>query len=149
MRDRRLGIGGMNHFMLPENGADALGEPARYGAYAMEMLVSQNLKLCAHRDALEVKVFGAGNVMPGLTQANVGERNAAFVIDYLRAQSLPLAARDLLGPYARKVYFFPRSGRVLVKTLKDLKNDTIMRREADYRSRLRNAPVEGSLDLFR
>jgi chemotaxis protein CheD len=141
----------MNHFMLPENGADAggpLGDSARYGAYAMEILVNQLLKLGARRDALEVKVFGAGNVMPGLTHANVGERNAAFVIAFLRAESLLLAARDLLGPYPRKVYYFPRSGRVLVKTLRELKNDTITRREADYRSRLRTQHVEGDFELF-
>jgi chemotaxis protein CheD len=152
IRDRRLGIGGMNHFMLPDNASDAqgpVGESARYGAYAMETLVNQMLKLGARRDALEVKVFGAGNVMPGLAQANVGERNAAFVIEFLRAESLALAARDLLGPYPRKVYYFPKSGRVLVKTLKELNNDTIMRREADYRSRLRTEHVEGPVELFR
>jgi chemotaxis protein CheD len=152
IRDRRLGIGGMNHFMLPDNASDAqgpLGESARYGAYAMETLVNEMLKLGARRDALEVKVFGAGNVMPGLAQANVGERNAAFVIEFVRAESLLLAARDLLGPYPRKVYYFPGSGRVLVKTLKELNNDTIMRREADYRSRLRAEHVEGPVELFR
>jgi len=152
IRDRRLGIGGMNHFMLPDNASDAqgpVGESARYGAYAMETLVNEMLKLGARRDALEVKVFGAGNVMPGLAQANVGERNAAFVIEFVRAESLLLAARDLLGPYPRKVYYFPGSGRVLVKTLKEVNNDTIMRREADYRSRLRAEHVEGPVELFR
>ena len=45
--------------------------------------------------------------MSGLTQANVGERNSAFVIEYLQTEHIPVAAQDLLDIYPRKVYFFP------------------------------------------
>jgi chemotaxis protein CheD len=152
IRDTQLGIGGMNHFMLPDSGSDARGplsESARYGAYAMEMLVNQLMKLGARRDRFEAKVFGGGNVMPGLTQANVGERNAAFVLHFLRAERIPIAARDLLDLHARKVYYFPRTGRARVKALRELKNDTIMRREVEYRSRLRGHHGESDVELFR
>jgi chemotaxis receptor (MCP) glutamine deamidase CheD len=86
VRDSRLGIGGMNHFMLPEggDGSGTTSASARYGAYAMEVLVNELIKLGASRDRLEAKVFGGGNVMAGLTQANVGERNSAFVLRFLR-----------------------------------------------------------------
>jgi chemotaxis protein CheD len=114
----------------------------------MEVLVNELLKLGARRGNLEAKVFGGGAVMSGLTQANVGERNAAFVVEYLRTEQIPLAARDLLDIYPRKVYFFPRSGRVVVRKLKTLHNDTILKREVDYRSRLRTVPVEGDIELF-
>jgi len=151
IRDPRLGVGGMNHFMLPENGngtKEPLSESARYGAYAMEVLVNQLMKQGARRDCLEAKVFGGGSVMAGLTHANVGERNAAFVLEYLRAEGIAIAARDLLDVHPRKVYFFPRTGRVLVKKLYRLHNDTIIQRERVYRQQLRINHVEGEVELF-
>jgi chemotaxis protein CheD len=151
IRDRQSGVGGMNHFMLPDSGSERgtpASESARYGAFAMEVLVNELLKLGARRPNLEAKVFGGGAVMSGLTQANVGERNAAFVIEYLRTEEIPLAARDLLDIYPRKVYFFPRTGRVVVRKLKSLHNDTILQREIDYRSKLTGIHVEGDIELF-
>jgi len=150
IRDPLLGIGGMNHFMLPEAGPDAgpLSASARYGTYAMEVLINQLLKKGARRSALEAKVFGGGNVMRGLTQANVGQRNADFVLKFLETENVPVRASDLVDVYPRKVYFFPRSGRVLVKRLRDIHNGTIIERERDYGSRLQTTPVAGDVELF-
>lgn len=151
VRDRTLKIGGMNHFMLPEGGSDAgtpASESARYGAYAMEILVNELIKLGAHRATMEAKVFGGGAVLAGLTQTNVGERNATFVLEYLRTEGIAVAAQDLLDIYPRKVYFFPHSGRALVRKLKSMHNETITQREISYRTRLRNSHVEGNIELF-
>src|SRR3978361_294391 len=76
IRDRVSGIGGMNHFMLPQSG-DSGAEPgtpsARYGTHAMEMLLNRLAQMGALRSRLEAKVFGGGAVMKELTQSNVGE----------------------------------------------------------------------------
>lgn len=151
VRDRVSGIGGINHFMLPDDKRDAGDRTARsmrYGDYAMEILINQLLKLGARRKNLEAKVFGGGNVLPGFKENVVGERNAHFVIEYLNTESIPLLARDLLGNYPRKVYFFAKTGRVLVKRLRSLHNDTIIEREITYRQRLRQSRVEGEIELF-
>ena len=85
IRDTDAGIGGMNHFMLPdEGGRDILGSSARYGTYAMEVLINHLLKLGARRNRLEAKVFGGGAVLTSLSSSNVGARNAEFVLDYLK-----------------------------------------------------------------
>lgn len=151
IRDRMTGIGGMNHFMLPDGGGDSgnpLSASMRYGAYAMEMLINQLLKAGARRDNLEAKVFGGGSVLSGFTSINVGERNAQFVRDYLRAENVRIAAEDLNDIYPRKVYFFPHTGKVLVKKLKKLHNNTLEKREQDYASRLKTQPVGGVVELF-
>jgi chemotaxis protein CheD len=150
LRDTRLGIGGMNHFLLPDVGdpLQAASASARYGAYAMEVLVNELLKRGARRDTLEAKVFGGGNVMAGLTQANVGERNATFVLRFLRDEAIRVAAHDLMDVHPRKVAYFPRSGRALVRKLTVLPNDTIVRREQDYRARLSAGVMEGDVELF-
>ena len=150
IRDRVSGLGGMNHFMLPD-GADSsspVSASMRYGTYAMEVLINDLLKAGARRENLEAKVFGGGAVLRGLSALNVGERNAAFVINYLRAEKMRVLAEDLNDIYPRKVYFFPRSGKVLVKKLMQTHNETLAKREQDYASRLRVQPVGGEIELF-
>ncbi|MBC3933526.1 MULTISPECIES: chemoreceptor glutamine deamidase CheD [Undibacterium] len=151
IRDRVSGVGGMNHFMLPDTGGDAdnpVSASMRYGTYAMEVLINELLKAGAKRENMEAKVFGGGNVLRGFTAINVGERNAKFVLDYLRAERMRVIAEDLNDIYPRKVYFFPRTGKVLVKKLKVEHNDTLRKREQDYASRLKTTSVGGEVDLF-
>lgn len=151
IRDKVSGIGGMNHFMLPYNGQDInnpLGNSARYGAYAMEILINQLLKMGAKRSNLEAKVFGGAAVLRGFTVNAVGESNAEFVLRYLKTENIRVAAQDLLDIHPRKVYFFPHTGLVRVKKLKTVHNDTIINRESEYKARLLYAQIEGDVDLF-
>lgn len=152
IRDKVSGIGGMNHFMLPASGQDRgnlLGDSARYGIYAMEVLINQLLKMGAKRSNFEAKVFGGGSVLRGFTVANIGERNAEFVLKFLKTENITVAAKDLLDIYPRKVYFFPSTGLVRVKKLKQVRNDTIINRETAYNTRLQHAKLEGEVELFR
>ena len=150
IRDRVTGLGGMNHFMLPDGGDSnsPVSASMRYGTYAMEVLINELLKAGARRENLEAKVFGGGAVLKGFTSINVGERNAAFVLNYLKTEKMRVLAEDLNDIYPRKVYFFPRSGKVLVKKLMQTHNDTVAQRESAYASRLKVAPVGGEIDLF-
>jgi chemotaxis protein CheD len=149
--DKTTGIGGMNHFMLPDEkrkGNDILSPSTRYGVYAMEIMINELLKMGAKRNYLEAKVFGGGNVLRGFTVNNVGQTNAAFVIEYLRKEGIKIVAQDMLDIYPRKVYYFPRSCRVLVKQLRGVHNDTIIEREQVYSSRIKMADVQGEVELF-
>lgn len=149
IRDRNSGIGGMNHFMLPDSGEQSgwsIG--GRYGTYAMEMLITQLQKLGAERKNLEAKVFGGASVIANMTETNVGERNAQFVLDFLKTERIGVVAKDLLDIYPRKVYYFPYSGKVMVKKLRNMHNHTVEMREREYSSRLRESKVEGEIELF-
>ena len=150
IRDRVKGLGGMNHFMLPDGGdpGNPVSASMRYGSFAMEVLINDLLKAGARRENLEAKVFGGGAVLRGFSAMNVGERNAAFVINFLKTERIPVLAEDLNDIYPRKVYFFPRTGKVLVKKLMQTHNDTLAKRELDYASRLKVTPVSGEVDLF-
>ena len=149
MRDPVAKVGGMNHFMLPDRDTEGpLSASARYGAYAMEVLINQLFALGAKRERLEAKVFGAARVLPGMS--DIGERNAAFAIDYLKRESIRVVAEDLGSEEPCKIYFFPRTGRVMLKRLKSLRNDTIVQRERDYARKLETlSGGAGSADLFK
>lgn len=152
IRDRVSGIGGMNHFLLPEGG-DADGPVSasmRYGSYAMEVLINDLFKAGARRENLEAKVFGGGNVLKGMTLTAVGSRNAKFVLDYLKTDRIPVVVQDLEDIYPRRVCFFPQTGRVMVRKLKANVPDQVLSSERDYQSRLKVAKPEaaGDVDLF-
>jgi chemotaxis protein CheD len=150
IRDREKGIGGMNHFMLADCATcgDMMSASARYGAFAMEILINHLLKMGARRDRLEAKVFGGGRVMESLASSQVGDKNARFVRHYLKNESIPLLAEDLLDIHPRKVYFFPASGRVLVKKLVRVHNETIAEREREYAESLKGSSTGGEIELF-
>jgi chemotaxis protein CheD len=150
IRDIDAGIGGMNHFMLPDDGgrSETVGTSARYGSYAMEVLINHLLKMGARKSRLEAKVFGGGAVMSSLSSSNVGVRNAEFVLNYLKTEKIPVVAKDLLDSYPRKVYYFSQTGRVLVKKLHRVHNETLFSRERDYKERLSGASMGGDVELF-
>ncbi|MBI1395798.1 MAG: chemoreceptor glutamine deamidase CheD [Betaproteobacteria bacterium] len=152
IRDRVHGIGGINHFMLPETGSDSVAPasaPARYGSYAMELLINELIKNGARRSNLEAKIFGGGNVIENMTVTKVGARNATFALKYLETEGIPVVAKDVLGSFPRKVYFFSDTGRTLIKKLRGMRNDTLIVRETDYAKRIsRVKEVSGEVELF-
>ena len=147
VRDPLLQLGGMNHFMLPEGNVGD-GAPARYGSYAMELLINELLKRGASRRRLEAKVFGGANVLKGFTSNPVGTRNAEFVLAYLDAEQIPVVAEDLRGIHPRKVWFFPETGKVMVNRLPHAHEADVVAAETAVRARLSKTPVSGGVELF-
>jgi len=146
--DRQAHVGGMNHFMLPDNGGSG-ADSGRYGGFAMELLINELLKMGANRMTLEAKVFGGGAVLQGMNSINVGERNTQFVMDYLKTERIPIVSKDVLDIYPRKVCFFPHSGKAMVKRLAPTNPETIVAQE---RAALQKPAVantsSGSIELF-
>jgi len=154
IRDAVTGVGGMNHFMLPETNEKKLtsskeavvGNATRYGNYAMEHLINVILANGGKRKNLEVKVFGGGKIIP--TLGDVGLRNIDFVLDYIDTEALKLLSQDLGDIYPRKVNYFPMTGKVRMKKIKDLHNEVIVSREKQYQTTIKDLPVESEVELF-
>jgi chemotaxis protein CheD len=111
LRDPSISIGGMNHFLLPGDDADAgeHREAARYGVYAMEVLINALLASGAKRGRLRAKLFGGGQLLEGLT--NVGEQNVTFAEAFLAREGIPVCGGSVRGVHARKIQFWPAQGR--------------------------------------
>ncbi|MDB5943982.1 MAG: CheD [Ramlibacter sp.] len=137
--DPVMRIGGMNHFMLPGDGESAslpVTASARFGVYAMEVLINEMIRLGADRRRMVSKVFGGGRVLQGFGSLDVGAKNCEFVLEFLATEGIPVVARDLLDVYARKLHFFPGTGKVQLKKLHILPNDTVQLREREYIDKL-------------
>lgn len=146
--DRQAKVGGMNHFMLPDNGGTG-ADSGRYGSYAMELLINELLKMGASRMTLEAKVFGGGAVLSGMTSLNVGERNTQFVLDYLKTERIPIVSKDVLDVYPRKVCFLPHSGKAMVKRLAPSNPEALVAQERAALQKTTPATTGGgSVDLF-
>ena len=148
IRDPLAGVGGMNHFMLPEpkeGGSDSWGESTRYGSYAMESLINEVLKRGGMKSRLEIKLFGAGKIYEG--NIDIGANNAKWVMRYLKNEGLTTIKTDLGDVYPRKVYYFTDSGRVLMKKIERLKNRTIFDRETEYAARLKQEKQQPEEDV--
>jgi chemotaxis protein CheD len=109
LRDPEVGVGGMNHFLLPGEDLTEGREAARYGAFAMELLINALLARGARRHKLEAKLFGGGQLLQGLT--NVGEQNVTFAENFLTREVITLFGGSVRGPHARKIQYWPVSGR--------------------------------------
>jgi chemotaxis protein CheD len=153
IRDSSAQVGGMNHFMLPEDlsfdddkSSGAFDrQVTRYGSYAMERLINDLLKLGASRQRLEIKLFGGSRILASMT--DIGAHNIAFIKQYLSLEGLAVMAQDLGGERPRKVVYFPATGRARMKTLRPIENRSIADREQLYLARLRRQ-ADGDMALI-
>ena len=154
IRDTRLNVGGMNHFMLPldaSQGASAWGEAAssatRYGNVAMERLINEILKLGGRRENLEIKLVGGGHVLAEMT-TDIGRRNIEFVRHFVHQEGYQVSGEDLGDRYARRVIYFPQSGRMRVRKLVTERDESLAAQERAYLKHLDTTPIEGEVELF-
>jgi chemotaxis protein CheD len=157
IRDPSAQVGGMNHFMLPEDSSSGDGNrwldpvaglATRYGSHAMESLINELLKLGAQRSRFEIKLFGAGRILASIT--DVGARNIAFVHDYLQTEGFRVLAEDLGDIFPRRVAYFPTTGKVKVRKLRPLEATEIAERERKYLTDIGSGAASqgGDVELF-
>jgi chemotaxis protein CheD len=140
--ETRLHFGGLNHFMLPGqlkgDRAYYLTESGKYGMFAMELLINDMMKKGARKENLSAKVFGGGSLLDHESSfSRVSQSNIDFAMDYLKLEGIPITASDVGGHQARKIYFFPRDFKVLLKRFQGRLVQTVEKEEGRYMERLR------------
>ena len=149
IRDPITGVGGMNHFMLPDAGSSS-SESARFGAYAMEQLINEILKRGGRKERLEVKIFGGANVIK--SSAMIGDKNCEFVKEYLKNEGLLIETQDLGGNLPRKVRYFLDTGKVKMRRIQRAEDFTeVQKEEKTYIKQVDkqlHKPDAGDVELF-
>lgn len=147
IRDPVAGIGGMNHFMLPDSDTGdwgGLSAATRYGNFAMETVINEIMSRGGRRDRLEIKLFGGGNVL--VSSSRIGSKNVEFIRSYIFEEQLNVAAEDLGGSLGRRIHYFPETGKVMRKMFK--KDSTVEQQELRHLRKLRKQDVGGDIELF-
>ncbi len=159
LKDESAGIGGLNHFMLAgsfrkgagQDGSPFASDSGKYGVYAMELLINEMLKKGARRERLTAKVFGGASVLAIGTGSrnNVPQDNIDFAEEFLKAEGVPVLSRDVGGTTARKILFFVRDGRVLLKRITGTLIAAVKLKERTYLERIvRKEGTAGDVTLF-
>jgi chemotaxis protein CheD len=148
LRDTGLGIGGMNHVMLPvapPDGGVARGrlEASAYGAHAIELLVNALMSEGAVRSRFEAKLFGGGMMLRSAT--DIGAANVDFVRKYLAVDGIAVVSEDVGGTRPREIVFDPATGRVKCRRLPS-PMETIAEREITQLERRK--PKNTDVELF-
>jgi chemotaxis protein CheD len=111
--DRYLGIGGINHYMLPTWNGMELASP-KYGNIAIERLTERMLQLGCKKNNLVAKVFGGGEVITvSSSSMHIGERNVMVAEEMLMEQNIPIIGRSTGGKNGRKIIFNTHTVEVL------------------------------------
>ncbi|HQG32863.1 MAG TPA: chemoreceptor glutamine deamidase CheD [Deltaproteobacteria bacterium] len=140
IKDKKTGIAGMNHFMLPGDVRSEdmfLSASAKYGMFAMEQLINEMIKHNGSKRDFEAKVFGGGHVLNfRKTDGNVPESNIEFVRAFLNMEQISIVKQDVGGFTGRKILFFPDTAKVLLKRIEPSVGSSIMKAEESYKSKL-------------
>lgn len=113
--DPIIGIGGMNHYMLPFWNGNGLASP-KYGNIAIEKLIIKLIKLGSDKRNFRAKVFGGSDILNTKTNYfNIGERNINIARNMLKEYNIPIISSDLGGKKGRKIKFNTKTGQVNLK----------------------------------
>lgn len=113
-------VGGMAHIMLPTAGNTSGGNPAKYADTAMDLLVSEILRLGASKSRLRAKMAGGAQMFsfPGKPPVlKIGDRNSEQVILELKRLGIPLLVSDVGGSFGRTIHFDVATGDLKVRTI--------------------------------
>lgn len=113
-----LGIGGINHYLLPM-GSRAASTGTRYGNIAIEQLLERLERAGTCRASLQAKVFGGACVLDAMRgkEDHLGAKNVEIARLALADARIPVMASDVGGGRGRKLIFYPHDGNAKVKLL--------------------------------
>lgn len=115
--DKKLRIGGINHYMLPLWNGDGLASP-KHGNIAIEKLIERMIELGSNRSDLKAKVFGGKTDNEGESVYNIGQRNIDIAFSVLSENKISIVGSNVGGPYGRKLMYISNTGDVFMKYLK-------------------------------
>lgn len=116
--DTLLGVGGINHFMLPCWTGQGMPSP-KYGDIAIKKLIEKMSAFGSLKQNIVAKIFGGAEQLGrGDGSYNIGSRNVSVAENILAAEGISIVARSTGGVTGRNIVFYTHSNKVLVKALK-------------------------------
>ena len=147
--DTKSKVGGMNHFMLPEGEDPGNPTSTRYGVNAMEILLTDLMKLGAKRKNLQAKIFGGGHVLKIRENLDgVPQRNINFIRSFLETERIPVVKEDVGGYQPRRVLFYTQTGRAWMRKLGETEIERTAQEEVVYLLSLKRSKLDGDVELF-
>ncbi|MDC7126250.1 MAG: chemotaxis protein CheD [Spirochaetales bacterium] len=124
--DKKIGLSGMNHFLLPKAPDDKKAlcssktskATMRYGEALMPALLNAMIKKGAKRKDLAAKIFGGGRIIQSrVGNLSTGDKNIKFARFFLKKEGIPILKESVGNYCGRRIYFLTDSNIVLVRKL--------------------------------
>lgn len=113
--DSKLGIGGMNHYLLPFWNGNGLQSP-KFGNISIPKMIEQMMARGSTPKTLEAKIFGGASMNIGGSEAMmIGQKNVLVAREILKEYRIAILAEDVGGQNGRKIQFDLERGKVLMK----------------------------------
>jgi chemotaxis protein CheD len=149
--DEYSGVGGMNHFLLPQAPAKEKNEYSdsfRYGSAAIENLLNSLYSKGAAKNGIVIKIFGGAKVLDNVS-IDIGRQNIDFAHRFFNRENMRIQSEDVGGKCARRIIFFPRTGRVLLRQLDESKDvSSIAQKEMNILKKISRQKQEDEIELF-
>jgi len=110
------GIGGMNHYLLPE-GETTEANRFRYGSNANPALLQELLSLGCLVTDLRAKVFGGATIMASADPGqSLGKRNMDLALEFLKTNRIVIAEKHGSEQRGCKLIFRTNDGSAQLRT---------------------------------
>jgi chemotaxis protein CheD len=114
--DRRMGIAGLAHIVLPQSQGHAQENPRKFADLAVPEMLSELEALGARRVRLEAVLVGGASMFAVSTASlEVGQRNEAAVRALLKALRIPVVATATGGKRGRTIRVDVATSKVTVR----------------------------------
>ena len=113
--DERTGLGGLNHFVLPD--LSTMDPSTRYAGPAFRELLTRLRALGARSASLQAKVFGGSDTLGFSAETTIGARNVESARSLLTLAGIPNVGGDVGGTVGRKLLFDTSGGAAWVRLL--------------------------------
>jgi chemotaxis protein CheD len=116
LMDRRVGVAGLAHVVLPDSGGQTEVNQFKFADHAVPELIKRVVALGARRPMLEAVLIGGASMFAAIGGSmEVGARNVAAVEAQLAAVRIRVHASATRGTRGRTVRVDPKTGIVLVR----------------------------------
>ncbi|MDR2152506.1 MAG: chemotaxis protein CheD [Helicobacteraceae bacterium] len=113
--DRRLKIGGLNHYLLPLWNGNGLKSP-KFGNVSIPKMIEQMKALGCKIGDMEAKVFGGASVSAtNLEDMMIGKKNIVIAKEILAQNKIPIVAEDTGGRRGRRIVMRSDDNRVWLR----------------------------------
>ncbi len=113
--DAKLGIGGMNHYLLPFWNGNGLQSP-KFGNISIPKLIESMFAHGSTHRTIQAKIFGGASMNIMATEAMmIGQKNILVAKEILDEYKIAIVAEDVGGQNGRKIQFDLERGKVLLK----------------------------------
>ena len=113
LHDRRLKIGGMNHFLYPK--PKAFTRPnSQYATASIPALIKQMQRQGSRIQDIEAQIFGGGESINSIFRGDIGLKNVKIARKLLKKNGIRVISEDVGGLKGRRLIFHTGTNEALV-----------------------------------